>query len=215
VVARSERPSLASALAARSPDAIARPGAKRWLVVGIAPGSPGPLDTDVPDLAARSAAALRAQSSLEIAGSALVAALPDRETLIGLARGSAADAAILVRFSLLEEVSQTDPALYLAATATLGLIPWTVARSDLRYGLELVALDLETGAILAAGEQVRSAMQQFTLWQTSRGDLLGWDIGETIGGARRRRRALETEILDTLLAESAAQLGDTLRAPPP
>jgi hypothetical protein len=68
-----------------------------------------------------------------------------------------------------------------------------------------------TGEAAADARATRGVTQHHTLWQTAEGELLGWDVGEALGGARQRKRALEADVASSLLDEGAAALAHALR----
>jgi hypothetical protein len=103
-------------------------------------------------------------------------------------------------------VRRTHTLRGLASAASFGLLPLAVARDELAYTLELVAVNAVSGAAAASASAARTVSQEHTLWQTAEGEILGWDAGEAIGGARERRRALEAELADALLAEAVTAL---------
>jgi len=206
VVARTETPPLARRFLLRAPDAVPQPWPERWLVVALAPAALGPFDADVPDLAARTEAALREAGGFDLAGRLVLDAPPDAHALAAHAAESGADGAVFARLTLRVAVRRTHTLRGLASAATFGLLPLAVAQDELAYTLELVAVNAGTGAAVAAASAARTALQEHTLWQTAEGEIFGWDAGEAIGGARVRRRALEAELADALLTEAVAAL---------
>jgi hypothetical protein len=205
-VARSQQPPLAGRYLPRAADAAPRPWPERWLVIAIVPEVPSRLDADVPDLAERTEAALRRTGGFTVAGRAVLTAPPDARELSARAAAHRADGALLVDIHLRTVVRRTDVLRYLAATASFGVLPFTVAEDELAYVLELVAVQAGTGDALASASAEREVRLPYTLWQTAEGDLFGWDLGEAIGGGRARRRALDAETADALLADSAPRL---------
>jgi hypothetical protein len=205
LVVRTEAPPLAARFAPREPDAVARPWPARWLVVVLAPELPGPFDADVPDLAERAEHALRT-SGFAVVARLTLASPPSGAALAERAAEGGADGAIFVRLVLRRQVRQTHALRYLASTATFGVFPWAVMHDQLDYALEAVAVGAGSGALLAEVLATRGVGQDHTLWQTAEGEILGWDVGEALGGARQRRRALESELAEALLAEAAAAL---------
>lgn len=203
---QTEAPSLAGRFVPRGLDAVPQPWPERWLVIAIAPEVPGPFDADVPDLAARTEAALRRAGGFEVVGRAVLAAAPDSHALVARAAEHGADGAVFASLALRAAVRRTHPLRGLAAAATFGLLPLAVAHDELAYTLELVAVNAASGAATAAASAARSVTQEHTLWQTAEGEIFGWDAGEAIGGARERRRALEAEVADALLADAVASL---------
>jgi hypothetical protein len=205
-VARTEAPPLAGRYALRAADAAPQARPERWLVIAIAPEVPGRFDADVPDLAERTEAALRRAGGFDVAGRAVLPAPPDAHELAARAAAHGADGALFARIHLRELVRRTDLLRYLASTASFGIFPFTVAEDELSYVLELVAVNAGTGGAVAAASAERDVRLPHTLWQTAEGGLFGWDVGEAIGGARARRRALDAETADVLLAESVPAL---------
>jgi hypothetical protein len=203
---QTEAPPLAGRFVPRGLDAVPQPWPERWLVIAIAPEVPGPFDADVPDLAARTEAALRRAGGFDVVGRAVLAAAPDSHALAARAAEHGADGAVFARLTLREAVRRTHPLRGLAAAATFGLLPLVVAHDELAYTLELVAVNAVSGAAAASAAAARRVTQEHMLWQTAEGEILGWDAGEAIGGARERRRALEAEVVDALLAEAVASL---------
>jgi hypothetical protein len=206
VVMRAEAPALATLLAGRVGEAPPPRAAPRWLVVAVVPGAANPDDAGAPDLATRCEAALRSTGSFEVVGRVTLPWLPMREEVAARSAERGADAAIFVRLTLREHARRTHALRYLASAATFGLAPWAVVDDELTYALELVAVDGSTGGVVGASERSRRVAQRLTLWQTAEGDLLGWDVGELLGGGRRRRRALEAAVSDELLAEAVPAL---------
>lgn len=205
LVARSDAPPLAGRYVPRAADAAPQPWPARWLVIAIAPEAPGPFDADVPDLAERTEAALRAGGFARV-GRVVLDAPPDAHALAARAAAYGADGALFVRLRLRTAIRRTHALRTLASTATFGLLPLTVAEDELAYTLELVAVNAGTGGAVAAASAEREVRLPHTLWQTAEGRLFGWDAGEALGGARARRRALDAEIADALLAEAAPAL---------
>ena len=205
LVVRTEAPPLAARFAPHEADALAQPWPGRWLVVVLAPELPLPADADVPDLAERAEQALRT-SGFAVVARVTLASLPARADFEQRAAASGADGAIFVRLVLRELVRRTHTLRYLASTASFGLLPLAVMHDELDYALELVAVGAPLGALVAETLATRGVGQDHTLWQTAEGDLLGWDVGEAIGGGRRRRRALDAAVADALLAEAVAAL---------
>jgi hypothetical protein len=209
----------ALALAGRFPprgiDAAAQPWPERWLVVALAPEAPGPFDADVPDLAERSELALRRAGGFEVVARVVLDAVPDRKALAARAIESGADGALFARITLREQVRRTRTLRALASTATVGIFPLAVAHDELAYTLELVAVNAGTGSATATASVTRIVTQEHTLWQTAEGEIFGWDAGEAIGSARRRRRALDAELADALLAEAVRALLPRGSAPVP
>jgi len=203
---QTEAPSLAGRFVLRGLDAVPQTWPERWLVIAIAPEVPGPFDADVPDLAARTEAALHRAGGFEVVGRVVLAAAPDSHALVDRAAEQGADGAVVARLTLHAAVRHTHPLRALAATATFGLLPFAVAHDELAYTLELVAVNAINGAAAAAASATLSVTQEHTLWQTAEGDIFGWDAGEAISGARGRRRALEAEVADALLADAVVSL---------
>jgi hypothetical protein len=208
LVIRTEPPPLAARYTPPGADAGPHPWPSRWLLVTLASEPPGPFDADVPDLAARAEHALRG-AGFDVAGRATLAAPPERADLAARAAAHGADGAIVVRFVLRRQERQTNTLRYLASTATLGVFPWSVMHDRLDYALEALAVGAASGATLGEAAAARSVGQDHTLWQTSEGEILGWDVGEAIGGRRARRQALDAEVADALLAEAAPALAPT------
>jgi hypothetical protein len=215
LVVRTEAPPLAAGFPGRGIDRLPGREPERWLGVALLPAAPGLGDADVPDLAERAALALRN------AGLAVVELASDDgpahdPALLARAAEHGADGAVFVRLTLREEVRTFHPLPYLLTTATFGLLPLTVASDRRDYALELLAVRVRTREALAEAAAARGVSEPHTLWQLAEGELLGWDVGEALGGAKRRKRALEAALAAELLAEAAPALAAALRpdAPP-